>query len=504
MKVGIITFTDGRKRAADMLEKQCREFQKAVADWLRKEGHDPVEAGEIVWNYRTAIESAGRMAETKCDAVIFNFCVWAFPDFAAQSARDVHSADLPICFLGNINPGFPGWVAFFAAAGSLDEFGVPFGRVLGDLNSSAGDELRQWLKSHEKDKRKRGIEAAERLYGLRYGEFDGPSMGMYTGHIDPSQWMEQFGVHVFHRSQLTLAWLCDEVSDDRVMAGLEWLKKHCGKIIWNDERLRDGLDGHLAKQVRFYLACKDYCELEGIDFLGLTGQLDYTEWKNGITMDVPEAILNDTADWEDENKKPIICATECDSNGALTMQILHHLSNTPVLFADLCHFFSRDDVRAVGGEYDGEGIYDLVNSGEHAPWFSKRSHDFRENWKEVTLHPSNPMYFPCGGASVEFFADPADVVTFARLTRKQGRYRMHYFTGRFLRFGDEADRKLSAQTSPEWPHCFAEFDCLREELALNYSSNHIHAIFGDYTGELEACCEVLGVEGVRLVSLIQN
>lgn len=491
MKVGVITFTDGRKRVAGALEKQCFEFQNAVGDWLKSNGHEFVGGHSISWNYRTAIDNATRMNETQCDAVIFNFCVWAYPDFAAQAARDVEA---PICILGNINPAFPGWVAYFASAGALDEMGRSFGRVLGDLSGEAGQQLKKWLTKNNPDKRTIGIEAADRLHGLRYGEFDGPSMGMYTGHIDPSQWMEQFGIHVFHRSQLTLAWLCDSIDESRVQAGVNWLKAHCKEIKWNNERLSET---HLAKQCRFYLACKDYCKTEGTNFLGLTGQLDYTEWKDGITMDVPEALLNDTADWEDENKSPIICATECDSNGALTMQLLHHLSDTPVLFADLRHHFSPTDIQSAGGQSEF-GVYDLVNSGQHAPWFSHRSDDFKKNWSEVTLHPSNPMYFPCGGASVEFFAEPADKVTFARLTRKSGQYRMHYFTGSFVRFGEATDKNLSAQTSPEWPHCFATFECDPNRLAQEYSSNHIHAIFGDWTAELSAACDALGVAKYEL------
>lgn len=500
MKVGIITFTDGRKRAAEMLEKQCFDFQNRVATWLESNGHEPIQATAISWNYRTSLDNAARMVEKECDAVIFNFCVWAYPDFVAQAARDLALEDIPICFLGNVNPGFPGWVAFFACTGTLDEFGVPYGRVLGDLESEAATSsaMRKWLADHNPDKRARGHAAAEQLHGQRYGEFDGPSMGMYTGHIDPSQWVSQFGVHVFHRSQLTLAWLCDSIASDRVKTGLEWLKAHCGKIHWNDERLRDGMDGHLAKQVRLYLAIKDYCRDEGIDFLGLTGQLDYTEWPQGTIMDVPEALLNDTADWEDENKKPLICATECDSNGALTMQIMHLLTGTPALFADLRHYFSANDVRAAGGECKHDGVYDLVNSGQHAPWFSKRSDDFRENWRNVTLHPSIPMYFPNGGASVEFFAEPADKVTFARITRKSGQFRMHMFTGGFTLFGEAVDRNLAAQTTPEWPHCWAVFDCTKQELANHYASNHIHAVFGDWIGELEAACHSLGIEPVKL------
>ena len=479
MKVGILTFTDGRKRCAELLDGDCRRFQSEVSNWLKAEGHQPVEFSEIVWNYRTAIDGADRLNEKECDAVIFNFCVWAFPDFAAQAAIRIEA---PILFLGNVNPRFPGWVAFFAAAGALDEIGRPFGRALGDLaDSEVGANVRDWLRKNG-DKREIGIEAADALRGLRYGEFDGPSMGMYTGHIDPSQWMEQFGIHVHHRSQLTLAYLSESVSAERAEEGVRWLEENCKQIKWGDLLTRE----HLARQLRVYYATKDFCKTEGIDFLGLTGQLDFTEWKDGITMDVPEALLNDTVDPEEEKKKPKICGTECDSNGALTMRILHEIADTPVLFADLRHYFAE------------EGVYDLVNSGQHAPWFSRRSAKGRDNWSEVTLHPASSMYFPCGGASVEFFAGPCELVTFARLTRKSGIYRMHYFTGSFERFGDEKDAKLAGQTSPEWPHAFARFSCSNESLAQEYSSNHIHAVPGDVTAELAACCEAIGVMPIEL------
>jgi L-fucose isomerase len=75
---------------------------------------------------------------------------------------------------------------------------------------------------------------------------------------------------------------------------------------------------------------------------------------------------------------------------------------------------------------------------------------------------------------------------------------MHLFTGSFVRFGEDVDRTLSAQTTPEWPHAWAVFDCSRTDLSRTYASNHIHAIFGDWMGELEAACEALGVEAIRL------
>jgi len=481
MKVGVLTFTDGRERCWQGQRDDCFRFQGAIEDWLKKAGHEVVRGEEIVWNWSTARDEAKRVAD--CDAVIFNFCVWSYPDFTGQAANYI---DAPICFVGNINPGAPGWVAFFASAGTMDEIGRPFGRVLGDINAQpeVSARLQNWLADHAPDKRQKGLDAAARLHGQRYGEFDGPSMGMYTGHIDQSQWMEQFGVQVFHCSNLRLYWLMQQVADERVEAGLKWLGEVCQEIQYNGEGLTEGLDGTLARQVRLYLATKDYCKLEGIDFMGLTGQLDWTEWDQGCIMDVPEAILNDVADWEQEAKAPVICATECDTNAALTMQLMHLISGTPVLFADLRHYHEDLD------------IYDLVNSGQHAPWLSKRSPDYRENWKTVRLMPASTFYFKGGGASVQFYSEAEAVVTYARITRKAGLYRCHIFTGSWVDYGFEKNEELGKMTTYEWPHVWGKFDISMQALADNFSCNHLHSVPGNIVGELEAACEALGIEPI--------
>ncbi|MBU0639028.1 MAG: fucose isomerase [Planctomycetes bacterium] len=485
MKIGIVTFTDGRARVAKATDKDCHMFQDRLVTYFNRKKHDVIAVRKIVWNYDTARAAARRIGVAYPDIVVFNFCVWSFPDLTAQVANLI--PEVPILQVGNILPSHPGWVAFFASAGALDEMGRPFGRILGDIRKKEVQrEVERFLHLHDPDERAKGERAAAMLHGLRYGEFDGPSMGMYTGHVDPSQWMEQFGVHVYHRGQLHLWQLSRKIADDRVEAGLHWLEKHCAKIHWDDRKLTPGLDGTLARQVRMYLAMKDFCKLEGIDFCGLTGQLDMTEWPGLCIADVQEALLNDTADWENQQKKPLICATECDSNGALTMQLMHHLTGTPALFADLRHYHEKED------------LYDLVNSGQHAPWFAKRSRNFRRNWRECHLRPASEFYFRSGGASVQFYAAPAKQVTFGRIVRRSGRFLMHIFTGSFEKLSRAKEERLAKQTTYEWPHAYARFDVPLATLRDNYSSNHIHAVIGDHVAALAAACDVLAIEPVVL------
>ena len=109
---------------------------------------------------------------------------------------------------------------------------------------------------------------------------------------------------------------------------------------------------------------KEIIEENEIDFCGIKGQPELTG--SFATADIAEAFLNDPYDF-DGPKEPMICATENDMDGALTMQLLHKISGTPVLFADVRHYFPE------------EGIWDLENSGQHATWYAARSDDPLEN-----------------------------------------------------------------------------------------------------------------------------
>ena len=75
--------------------------------------------------------------------------------------------------------------------------------------------------------------------------------------------------------------------------------------------------------------------------MGTKAHGDLTDWF--VTMDVAEAFLNDPYDWEGDHE-PIVASTEADMDGALTMQIMKHITGEPVLFADVRHYDEEDDV----------------------------------------------------------------------------------------------------------------------------------------------------------------
>ncbi|MBF6557617.1 MAG: L-fucose/L-arabinose isomerase family protein [Acidimicrobiales bacterium] len=468
-KIGILTFSDGRDfvHQAHLEAGTLQRFQDGLRRRLEADGHEVV-AGEFVWSNATAVEQAQRLAAAGCDATVFNFCVWSFPHLPAIAARFVPQ---PILLFSNINPSQPGMVGFLAAAGTLNQLDVRYTRAWGAVEDDAVfGHVRSFV---------RAARVVKRLRGQTYGLFGGRPMGMYTAVSNPDQWMRIFGIDIEHIDQWEIVRGAERVPQADVDRAIAWLETHAS-VEYDGAALTPET---LGRQIRSYYAVRRIVDEQRLDFCGIKAQPELTN--AFCTMDVTEAFMNDPYDWD--GPKPItVCATEADTDGALTMQVMKELSGTPVLFADVRHLF------------ESEGIFDLVNSGQHATYFAARSQDPAENLAKVRLLPQSRFFFPAGGAAVHHLAAPGHA-TFARFTRLDGRYWLAIVEGDVVQFDDARNEALMRETTYEWPHAFVRFACSPEAFLSTYAANHIHAIYGSWTAELRLICEQLGIE-VRVLS----
>jgi L-fucose/D-arabinose isomerase len=462
-RVGILTMSDGRKSVHRDVETFARRVEDEVAGTLEAAGHEVVRAREIVWTNRLAVSEARCVADTRPDLTVFNIPVWAFPHFSMLAANETPG---PLLLFSNINPKQPGMVGMLAAAGGLDQIGRAYGRAFGDISEP---EVLARVEAHA-----RAASAVQSLRGSTFGRIGGRPMGMYTAVSNPDRWMEKFGVDVEEIDQWELVRRSERIEASRARAARGWLEEHAAGVHYDGERLTPE---KLERQVRSYYAMRELIEEWNLDFSGIKAQPELTD--HFATMDVTEAFLNDPYDW-DGPKEPHVCSTEADMDAALTMQILKKISNTPVLFADVRHYHAD------------RGVWDLCNSGQHATWFAARSDDPGENMRRVHLYPE-VFFFPAGGASVHHLAAEGGV-TFARLTRLDGRYRMHVMRGAFERYDDETNESLRRQSTYEWPHAFARTDADADEILSRYGSNHVHAVPGDRVEELKIACKLLDVD----------
>lgn len=461
-RIGLLTFTDGR----DFVRKDTDPFVASssaqIAGRLRELGHEVFEASAAISSNVVAVAEARRVAAWRPDLTIFNYPVWAFPHFTMLAAETTRG---PLLLFSNIDPRYPGMVGMLAAAGALDQVGRRYERAWGNINNDA-------VLARVSQVVRAGY-AVSSLEGQTFGRFGGRPMGMSTAVAPPSRWIEQFGIDVEEIDQWEIVRRSESVAASRVREAREWLER-LATVHYDGERLTPAL---LERQIRSYYALRELIDEWHLDFSGIKGQPELTT--HFCTMDVAEAFLNDPYDWEGP-KSVHVCATESDMDGALTMQILHHLSGTPALFADVRHYHADRDV------------WDLCNSGEHATWFATRSDDPAENLRKVHLFPSD-FYFPAGGASVQHIAAPG-AFTFARLTRKESRYRLHLLRGELVSFGEAVDEELARQSTYTWPHAFAKFRARGDEFLRRFGANHIHAVPSDYAEELRIVCRMLDID----------
>jgi L-fucose isomerase len=462
-RIGLLTMSDGRDFVARDIADFVEQSVQTLAGALRERGHEVIVAREIIWTNRLATAEARWVAGHRPDLTIFHYPVWAFPHFTMLAAE---STSGPLLLAGNIDPQYPGMVGMLAGGGALDQIGRTHARVWGDYTvPETMDRLLTQVRAGQ---------AVRRLNGSTFGRIGGRPMGMYTAVGNTDQWMRTFGVDVEEIDQWEIVRRSELADAARVKAGREWLEKH-GNVHYDGERLTPAL---FERQIRSYYAMRELIDEWNLDFSGIKGQPELTT--HFATMDVTEAFLNDPYDWEGA-KQTHVCATEADMDGALTMQILKLIAGgVPVLFADVRHYHADKDV------------WDLCNSGQHATWYAARSDDPAVNLARTHFYPE-VFYFPAGGGSVHHLAAPGSA-TFARLTRKDGRYRLQVMRGDFVTYDDATNEAMMRQSTYEWPHAFAKLHVAAEEFLYRFGANHIHAVPGDYVAELEAVCTQLDID----------
>lgn len=462
-RIGLLTFSDGRDFVHHDLIPFIEDIEQKIIGTLEAKGHEVIQGQELIWTNEIATREARRLADARPDLTIFNIPVWAFPHFTMIAA---HATPGAMLLFSTLKPQYPGMVGMLAAAGGLDQIGRTYGRAWGDI---ADPEVFARIESYI-----HAATAVNALAGSTFGRIGGRPMGMYTAVSSTEQWMEKFGVDVEEIDQWELVRRSDLIEKTKVRKARNWLEKHAAGVHYDGKQLTPEL---LERQIASYYVMRELIDEWKLDFSGIKGQPELTT--HFATMDVTEAFLNDPYDW-DGAKETHICATEADMDAALTMQVLKGLSHTPVLFADVRHYHSEQDV------------WDLCNSGQHATWFAARSDDPAENMRHVHLYPEG-FYFKAGGASIHHLAAPGDF-TFARLTRLKGRYRMQVLRGTFEQFDDALNEKLMRQSDYSWPHAFARFDSTSKEFLGRYGSNHIHAIPGNHIDELRIVCQLLDID----------
>jgi L-fucose isomerase len=459
IKVGILSFSDGRLRVHYGQEKYIQDCEDIIKAVLEKTGEvEVVVADEMIHDSELAKTQAQAIASQNLDAVIFNVPVFAFPNFVLIAAKMMI---VPCLAISPINGLMPGLGGLQAATNAIRQAGMKCEKVWGNIEE-------------EKTLKKvmvflRASHAVTTLKGQVYGLIGGRSIGIVSASVNPDIWMKLFGVDVDHVDGSEVLRLAEKVEDAKVEKALKWLTENMASIEYDNDKLT--VDS-LKTQIRHYYAIKELIETRKFNFVGVKCHYDMSEYY--VTECIAASFFNDPYDW-DGKKEPTVYACEGDSDAALTMQVMKLVSNEPVIFADFRHFDEKSNTFA------------FANCGAMSTWYAGRSDDPKENLKCTSLCPIIQKYGG-KGCHVRYIAADGEM-TYGRFTRALDKYKLTLFKGNFKKLPVE---KLK-ETCELWPHGFTEVQSDPYKLVDAYECNHVHAIAGDYIQELKKFCELKGI-----------
>lgn len=458
--LGIIGFSDGDLDVHEQLKEIVQKQVDVIAEELEKQGEVTViKADQLVYSVETAKAEAEKLKAKGVDGTIFSYGVFAFPNFSAIAAKNGKG---PFLLAANLNPDWPGMVAMLAAGGALHHLGIEHFRAAGDFRDPIVlDKITHFAKC---------AKVVSRLNGQKYGLVGGRSLGMYSSTVSMQDWQQKFGIDVDHMDQSEIVRIADEISDEQVEKAFKWLTEYVGDIKYNETSFTPA---KLKQQIRHYEATKKIVKDNNYDFIGV--KCHYEMSRHYCTQCISAALMNDPYDWDGE-KEPVVFACEADSDAALTMQILHLLTEKPVLFMDVRHYDAE------------EGVMVFCNCGSESTYYATGTNDFKENLKRTTLYPCLDIYSG-GGCHVNLMTK-AGKATIARLNRNEGKYRMTIIPAEFV----ELPREKMKETTEEWPHVFAKLPFDHSVFLDNFDANHCHAVYGDVVPDLKMICKMLDIE----------
>jgi L-fucose isomerase len=445
MELALATMIDSRQDFYALRKPLVDEELQAIG-WLRQE-YPLVEAQEIGPG-RSIQVFADQVRARGASALIVHLPIWADPVYTVRLANLIA---LPVLLMGNSRPETSSLVGILGAGGALDQIGRSHLRVFDHRSEDERSKVRAFA---------RAATVLQRLRGQTLGLFGGRSLGITTTVADPAQWQRIFGVDIESIDQAEIVQTAEAIPLPEVKRHLDWLTGQVANVRYGESFTPQKLE----RQVRSYLATCHLVASYNLDFVGVKCQPELSD--GYVTQCVAHTLSNGKLDADGE-KAVLVHACEADADGALTMQILHLLSQGQSA--------ALLDIRW----YDtAKERWTLANCGAIPAAFFGGLEKAR----------IEPHVFGQGGGG----ALPASVVpqpvTLARLCRRNGEYWMAILRGNV----ETASAEDEALITPAFPRAFVRTSAGADFLEI-FGSNHIHMVAGDYCDELVSFCRLAGI-----------
>ena len=435
---GLYTATSETGQAWIQAEDTLMALKALQAAPLEVVAHD-----HVVSEIDESLQVVECFLDEDVDAMVLFVQTWNWADRILQAAqrfgRPILLWALPISRLWSIG-------GLSVTHGSLDEVGISHQVVYGmpDEPGLVDAIVRFARAAHVKNV----------LRKSRFGSVGGHGMGIYTGPVDPSQWIRDFGVTIGFIDQYEVVAEGEKVPPEELLQYYTKLQQEYGSV--------PPYDRVTERSIRLYLGMERIIAREKFDFTGVNDMFGLSD--NYCSMCLAQSRLS---------SRGFVTTCLNDSNGAITAYILRQLSDQPLFTADV----NLVDKKT--------GIVRMIDDGAGAINLAKDP-------KDVRLSYQPRLECKASGVCTGLVCKPGRI-TLARLSRVQGKYVMLIAPGEAVE-GDPA--WLEECGYPMWPHAFLRLDGSLDFFVQNLRSEYIHMAYGDLKDDLLATCAVLGIQPI--------
>ena len=458
-RVGLLCLLSSDCDTVQSMADKARTFHLRAAEALSDQGFVVYRPVEPTRSPEEAVAHIRSLETKEVEVLVLYIADWSFSTTAAWAALLTNR--IPMVLWTNARPDCAGLIGAAVTKGALDELGFDVPLLYGNFEDET-TRIRLSILC-------RGTAAARRLRGMRYGLGGTRSLEMITATVDPTQWLQLFGIDISGFDELDVVERTSSVDSQKVTFHKKWLQKEFGKVAVDDIVIE--------LSIQLYLALKEILVEKKFDFISVKCLPVMAKVMTSFCLS--HALLGDNSDAEGA-KERMVCACESDSNGALTMQMMKNVDDQAIGFSDVRWLDPDANVLRISN--CGSQATDLAKSKKDVHWVK---HGLQElPWKHGAMCPQ------CIGKPGR--------VTMARLSRIEGQYVMLIAGGESLELPREALKETYWEFSP---HTFIRLDAPSERFIANLRSNHIHHMYGDWRRELIHLCRVLKIRPIPIDDL---
>lgn len=450
-RIAIITLLDRREEWAQRFKKQSgidvlehqRSISKDLVNLANNKGYNILDFGEI-FTLDDAISKFNEILDSKITSLVVHIPGWCEPNVSQTIGILCSKNDIPMLLWGS-----SALTGVLPTKGALQDADVNFISVLGLLDDvDVQNKILSFLNASD---------VYKSLQNKRLGVFGGLSMGIYNYFGNFALYKKFFGIDTvqFDEMQIVERKINEDITDEY----LRFLEDNLKDIKFDNNIFT--LE-KLKQQIKVYLGVKEIIKENKINFVNIRCIPYFCD--NIISPCLVPTHLNDP--YDAEGKKEIIpCACEGDTDSSICMGILTGLSKMPCYVGDVMLYISAMN------------LFPCCACGGAPTFFSKRSHNLKENLKDISLVAQ--IQGKAGGGAIEYIAEKEEKITVCNLRKNGNTLEM------LVSAGSIEPHDFLKNFLPRWPQVHVKLKSNIKDFLDNLSSQHVCISIGDIRKEIE-------------------